>query len=245
MTVRALLVEDEPLALRSLRRLVEGVDWLDNVGEATDGETAVKLIDELRPDAVFLDVEMPGLSGLDVLSRCEADPEIIFTTAYDRYAVAAFELGAIDYLVKPFGRERFEVAVERLRRRAGADEWPGAKTRALAAFGDGPLRWLFARRRDRIIPVAVADVVRIEAAGEYVSVHAGERSFFLRLPLAELEQRLDPKSFIRVHRSHIVNLGAVVEMRRNDDRRLSIHLADGSTVLASRAGSRLLRELIP
>jgi two-component system LytT family response regulator len=240
-----LVVEDEPLSRRALRSLVEEVDWLDLVGEAADGRQAVERIDALRPDLVFLDVHMPELSGIEVLSRVEHRPAVVFTTAFDRYAVAAFELEAIDYLIKPFGRKRFHATLERVRRRlASASEWlPPAAERARAALGDGPLERLFAHRGDRIVPLPVAEVTRIEACDDYTEVHCRGETYLVHLRLADLERRLDPARFVRVHRSHIVNLDRVEQMRPHDERRLAIRLADGSTVVASRIGSQKLREL--
>ena len=121
MKTRAVIVEDEPIARRRLQDLVAEIDWIECVGEAADGLTAVSVIDQLRPDLVFLDIEMPELSGLEVLGRIHHDPAIVFTTAYDRFAVAAFELEAVDYLLKPFGRDRLLAALERVRRAAKED----------------------------------------------------------------------------------------------------------------------------
>lgn len=245
MNVRALIVEDEPLARRTLREFVAEVDWLDAVGEAEEGRTAVRLIDELKPDLVFLDVQMPELSGLEVLERIEHQPAVVFTTAYNRYAVAAFELEAIDYLIKPFGRKRFHTTLERVRRRLQQPEaLPPAPERARSALGGALLRRLFARKGNRIIPIAVDAITRIEACDDYSEVHIRGHSYLLHLRLTELEQRLDPEKFLRVHRSHLLNLDHITQMQPYDDRRLHITLRDGSTVIASRAGSHKLRQLI-
>ena len=136
--VRAVLVEDEPLARRALRDYAAGVEWLALVGEAGDGVEAVRLVDQLEPDLVFLDVVLPELSGLEVIERLRHQPEIVFTTAHDRFALAAFEIGALDYLLKPFGRQRFETTLERVRQRLGQSR-PPAADRAANAFGS-PLR---------------------------------------------------------------------------------------------------------
>jgi two-component system LytT family response regulator len=240
-----LVVEDEPLPRRSLRRLIEETSGLDLVGEAKDGREAVRLIDALRPDLVLLDVELPELSGVEVLRRVRHRPAVVFTTAYDRYAVTAFELEAIDYLLKPYGRRRFAETMARVRRRlastapsagAAADAPPPTPTE------EGTLTRLFARVRDRLIPIPVADISRVEAQGDYVAVHHAGRSYLLAVSLSDLERRLDPSRFRRVHRSHLVNLDHVREMRAHDERRLVLRLADGSEVVASRTGSRWLRE---
>ncbi|WP_420125751.1 LytR/AlgR family response regulator transcription factor [Longimicrobium sp.] len=247
MVVRALIAEDEPLARRTLREFAGELEWLRVVGEAADGAEAVRLIDALAPDLVFLDVQMPELSGLEVLRRIHHDPEVVFTTAHDGYALAAFELEALDYLLKPFGRERFQAAAERVRRRLAvtAPAPPRTRERAAALEGTGPLERLFVRHRDRIVPVRVAEIARLEAADDYVSVYAGGQTYLVSLTLAELERRLDPARFRRVHRSHVVNLDHVASLRPyHDARRFVITLRDGAEVLASRAGSLELRELI-
>lgn len=245
MAVRALIVEDEALARRSLRFLIDQVEWLELVGEAADGRSAVRLIDEKKPDLVFLDVQMPELSGLEVLQRVRHEPWVVFTTAHDRYAVAAFELEALDYLVKPFGRRRFRETLDRVRRKiqAPAPSEPLAE-RAREALGSGPLRRFLARQGDRIVPIPVETVCRLEACDDYVAVHSRGKTYLLHMTLAELESRLDPERFRRVHRSHILNFDFVEQMQPYDDRRLLVTLKDGSRILASRSGSQRLRELI-
>jgi two-component system LytT family response regulator len=212
------------------------------VGEAVDGRSALALCEQLQPNLLFLDVRLPELSGLDVARQIRHPAEIVFTTAYDRFAVAAFELGAVDYLVKPFGRERFAAALARVRARLGGSAVPAGE-RIRSSLEAGPLSRLFARHGDRIVPIAVEGVRRIQAQGDYAEVHCAEGVFLLHVTLSELAARLDPARFRQVHRSHIVNLDAVEHMRAHDDRRLAITLRDGSVVVASRAASEELRRL--
>jgi two-component system LytT family response regulator len=248
--IRALLVEDEPLARRQLRELTTGVPWLSCVGEAGDGAAAVRAIDELRPDLVFLDIRMPELSGLEVLERTEHEPAVIFTTAFDQYAVTAFELGALDYLLKPFGRERFLAAVERARRAIGerrvaedTDSSTVARARSALSTSAGPVERIFVRDRGRIVPIPVREIERLEAEDDYVAVHARGRRFLVYLPLGEFERRLDPDRFLRIHRSHVVNLDFVTALVPFDAARLQIEMRDGAKIMASRARSRELRHL--
>ena len=249
MKLRALVVEDEPLARQTLREFLSEVDWLSLVGEAADGRAAVEMIDGLLPDVVLLDVQMPELSGLEVLQRARHKPSVVFTTAYDSHAVAAFELEALDYLLKPFGRARFRQAMERVRRRleeagAQADAGPTLSERAASALqADKPLTRLFVRERDHVVPVRAEDISHFGAEDDYVRVHARGRSYLINLTLNEVESRLDLARFCRVHRSTIVNLDHVERVEPHD-RRLLLRLRDGTQIIASRTGSQLLRELI-
>jgi two-component system LytT family response regulator len=241
----ALVVEDEEPARRALRGHLEDTDWIELVGEARDGREAVRLIDQLEPALVFLDVQLPELSGIEVLERIRHAPEIVFTTAYDRYAVAAFELGALDYLVKPFGRERLNRALERVRARmALAPGGPAAAERARAALARRPLKRLFARTGDRIHLIPVDGISRIQASGDYAEVHAPGGPYLLHVSLSELAARLDPERFLQVHRSHIVSLDAVRFLRPFDERRLLVVLRDGTEVVASRSASERVRHLV-
>jgi two-component system LytT family response regulator len=242
--VRAFIAEDEPLAREALRQLVEQTGWLQLVGEAADGRSAVAAVERLRPDLLFLDVVMPELSGLEVLERLDSLPLVVFTTAHDRYAVSAFELGALDYLVKPFGPQRFRTTLERIRRTLDRSPDPFLRERIRLALAPRAPRRLFARLGRQIVPVEVAAVLRFTAEGDHVRAHTRERSFLLRVTLVALEERLGPERFLRIHRSHLVNLERIVRMQDHDDRRLEVVLEDGSRVVASRSGSRRLRELV-
>jgi two-component system LytT family response regulator len=243
MRVRTLVIEDEPLARQTLRELIREVPWLEYAGEAADGASAVTAIDETKPDLVFLDVNLPEMSGLEVLERIRHDPAVIFTTAYDRYAVPAFELEAVDYLVKPFGRKRFLAAVDRIRRRFDEGRGPVPPPSGLAPDA-GPVRRLFARDGERIVPISVAAIRYVEAQDDYAAVHTADRTYLVHTPLAQLEKRLDRERFVRVHRSYIVNLDHVAVIKPFDERRLLLVLHGGAKVVASRTGSQLLRDLV-
>jgi two-component system LytT family response regulator len=242
--VRALIAEDEPQARRSLCEYLKDVDWIELVGEAADGAEAVRLVDEREPDLLFLDVRLPELSGLEVVERIRHRPALVFTTAHDRFAVAAFELGALDYLLKPFGAERFRRMLERVRAHIDVKAAPDAVERTRLALGPAPLRRVFARSGVRIVPIAVDSIRRIQAAGDYAEVHAASGKFLLQVSLAELLSRLDGERFRQIHRSHIVNLDYVRQMRPFDERRLLITIEGGDEILASRAASEQLRRLV-
>jgi len=240
-TIRALVCEDEPLAVRAIREYLRDVAWIDVVGEARDGPEALRLIHKLEPDLVFMDVRMPGMSGVDVLEAVEHRPAVVFTTAFDEYAIPAFDLGAVDYLVKPFGKDRLLETLDRVRVRLIGEgrSGPGAEAPGARRFA----RRLFARHKGATVPVAVADIVHVDAVAGGVDLVTAAGTFALDGSLGELEARLDPADFVRVHRGHLVNLAHVVSIRRYDERRLSLRLDDGSTLVASRSGSQALREM--
>lgn len=243
-TVRALICEDEPLAVRALRKYLADVSWVEVVGEAREGRAAMRLIHKLEPDLVFMDVRMPRLTGVEVLETVTHRPAVVFTTAYDEHAVKAFELGAVDYLVKPFGEERLLECLDRVRIRLVGEGRGGPlapEERAPSPPGT-PGDRLFARKGGSIVPVLAAEIVRVDAESGGVRIRTPEDDVELAATLAEVEERLDPGDFVRVHRSHLVNLRHVEEIRPYDARRLEILLADGSTLVASRRGSRTLRE---
>ena len=239
--VRALICEDEPLAIRALREYMKDVDWVEIVGEARTGRDAVRLIHKLEPELVFMDIRMPGISGLEALDIITHRPAIVFTTAYDEYALPAFELGAVDYLLKPFGRERLLETLSRVRVRLigeGAVAMQGT-----ARSAQRPDR-IFARSRGALVPVPVSAVVRLDATVSGCAVRTASGSFDLDLTLTELLAKLDSKDFVRVHRAHAVSLEHVRRITRYDDRRLTLHLADGSTLITSRRGSQEVRRLL-
>ena len=238
--VTAFIADDEPVARAGLRHLLAEVDWIECVGEAANGTAALEAIDRLRPELVFLDIQMPGLHGTELVTRLVHRPLVVFTTAYAEHAITAFELGALDYLLKPFGPERFNAALDRLRAAFGE---PAAPTldRLGEALGAGPIRRIFVRNGRAIVPVAVDTIAWFEALGDYVGVHAGGATHLVHVSLNRLEQRLDPQRFSRIHRTHIVNLDHVEAFRRHDGGGLAAQLRDGSSLPVSRAKAQELR----
>ena len=243
MTIRAVIADDEPLARKKLTRLLEQERDIELVGTAADGPETVRLVSELAPDLLFLDIRMPGATGIEVLEQLEQRPHVIFTTAYDRYAVTAFELQALDYLLKPFGKERFGQALARAKEVLGG---PGSRAapRIPTLDSEGPLHRLFVRERGRIVPIAVSQIDRLEAVDDYVMVHVGGRKHLVSVRLRDFEARLDSVTFVRVHRSHMVNMDRVVALTPHDGTRLQIEMQDGTRIVASRTRSRELRKLV-
>ncbi len=218
-------------------------EWVEVTGEAADGVSAVKAIESLRPEVVFLDVQMPGLFGTDVLRRIDRKPYVIFTTAYSEHAVTAFELGAVDYLLKPFGPTRLASAMDRVRS-ALSEPSSDSIDRLTGALGGGPISRLFVRAGGTLVPVAVDKVLRFEADGDYVVAYplTGGRHM-LHLSLSRLEERLEATRFVRVHRTHIVNLDHVRAFKRDASGNLEAELTDGSRVPVSRAKAQEIRSL--
>jgi two-component system, LytTR family, response regulator len=245
MTTKVLICEDEPLARETLRDFIGATPELLLVGEAGDGAQALKLIRALQPDLVFMDIQMPELTGLEVVRQLDAVPPLIFTTAYDQHAVTAFELNAVDYLLKPFSKERFQAAVQR----ALADVAPSAQRQQAAqsalGAGDstGPLARILVRDRGRIFPIAVADIEHLRSDQKYTQITAKGGSYLVRMALTELEARLDPSRFLRVHRSAIVNLDFVESMKADEQSQLVIAMRDGTELQANREASKQLRDL--
>ncbi len=223
--------------------MLTAFDWVEVIGEAADGVAAVEAINRLRPELVFLDVQMPGLFGTDVLRRIEQQPFVIFTTAFSQHAVTAFELGAVDYLLKPFGPARLSAAMLRIRAAIGEPSHVGALERLSGAMKSGPISRLFVRVGANLVPLAITEVVWFEADGDYVIAHTERARHALNLSLSRLEERLDSKRFVRVHRAHIVNLDHVRAFKRDTRGNLEAELATGRRVPVSRARAQELRSL--
>jgi two-component system LytT family response regulator len=241
--VRTFIVDDEPIARAGLRTMLLAFEWVEGIGEAADGKAAVAAIESLQPELVFLDVQMPGLLGTEVLRRIERQPLIIFTTAYAEHAVTAFELGAVDYLMKPFGPSRLSAAMERIRAALGEPVGVGPLERLTGALSSGPITRLFVRVGGALVPLLVADVLSFAADGDYVTAHTRGTSHALHVSLNRLEERLDSRRFVRVHRSHIVNLDHVRSFKRDARGNLEAELVDGRRVPVSRSRAQELRGL--
>ena len=240
----ALVVDDEQRARSRLVRLLEAWPSVQVVAQAAGGLDAVELIGRLDPQIVFLDVQMPDLDGFGVLQQLARPPRyVVFTTAYDRYALDAFEVGAVDYLLKPFGEREVARAVARAVERSAEER-----------FSDGYERLLAALQRPRyseslpvsylrgIILLPVSEITYLAADQELVAIHALGKQYSTDLTLAQLEQRLDPEHFFRVHRRAIVNLDRLIRLEPLHGGRYLAVLSDGARVEVSRAGSRRLRE---
>ena len=239
MTFRALIVDDEAVARRRIKRLLQREPDFRVVAEAADGRTAIQAIREQSPDVVFLDVQMPELDGFAVVAEAGSPlPAIVFVTAYDEYALRAFEVHALDYLLKPFTPERFADTVARVRaQRAGGDpEWPARLSALVESLSVTPryLARIPARTGDRIRVVDVQEIDCVVAAGNYVRLMAGGREHLLRETLEGLLAELDPRQFVRIHRSAIVRIDRVREFRPLPSGDHTVILRDGTSLTLSR-----------
>jgi two-component system, LytTR family, response regulator len=227
--VKVVIVDDEPLARQVVRILLENDRELTVAGEC-NGVDAPEVILRERPDILFLDIQMPEVDGFDVLERVGPDtvPAVVFVTAYDEYALRAFEVHALDYLLKPFDDRRFFTALSRAKEQVRT-------ARQSAKPASSFTRRFLVRAREKVLFIKADDLEWVEAADYYVSLHAGGKSYLLRQTMAEIERQLDPARFVRVHRSAIVNLDRVKEMHPLFRGDCALVLADGTQLRLSRA----------
>ena len=231
--MKAMIVDDEPLARRELRRLLAEFPDIEIVGEAANVAESVVGVEQWLPELLFLDIQMPGGSGFDLLARLEHVPSVIFTTAYDHHAVRAFEVNALDYLLKPIEPERLAAAIAKAR---------SAKSEgAPAARSDSTIERLFVRDGSRCWFVPLREVSLMVSEGNYVRLHWGKSRPLLARPLTSLEQRLDPARFFRANRQQIINLDFIESVEPGVGGQLHVQLRDGPEVEISRRQARLFR----
>jgi two-component system, LytTR family, response regulator len=241
--IGALIVDDEELARQVLRELLQTHPEVQILAECANGFEAVKAIAEHKPALMFLDVQMPKLSGFDVLELTEQDVAVIFVTAYDQYAMKAFEVHAVDYLLKPIGRERFEAALERAKKRIG-ERMPVQELVSAARPSQQYLERLVVRDGTRVTLIPAAKLDYVEAQDDYVALATQGAKHLKQQTIASVEAGLDPARFVRIHRSYIVNFERVVRIEPyGKDSRLAI-LADGTRLPVSRTGYARLRSLM-
>lgn len=245
--LRVAIVDDEVPARMVLREYLEAEGGVDIVAECANGFEAVKAVTELRPDLLLLDVQMPKLDGFEVLDLVGRDTAVVFTTAYDEYALRAFEVHAVDYLLKPFSQERLRDALLRARERLTRAHPTPPPPAAVAAAARPPGTWLSRIViRDgadvHVLPIDKVDYV--EAQDDYVAVHAGERTLLKEQPLGELERLLDPRRFVRIHRSFLLNLDRLVRLEPTDTDGRAAVLRDGRRLPVSRTGYSRLQQFL-
>jgi two-component system, LytTR family, response regulator len=242
--IAVMIVDDEDLARHVLRELLQAHSDVEIIAECANGLEAVKAVAEEKPDLLFLDVQMPKLTGFDVLELIGRDIAVIFVTAYDQYAMRAFDVHAVDYLLKPVGRDRFDAALERAKSRLGEKMPRGEDLAAAARSPQQFLERIVVKDGTKVTLIPIAKLDYVEAQDDYVALASAGKKILKQQTIASLEAGLDPDSFVRIHRSYIVNLERVARIEPyGKDSRLAI-LNDGSRLPVSRAGYARLKALL-
>ena len=243
-SLRVAVVDDEELARRVVREYLDGVEDVEIIAECSNGFEAVKAVADLKPDLLLLDVQMPKLNGFEVLELVGRDQPVVFVTAFDDYALKAFEVHAVDYLLKPFEKDRLIEALSRARTRIARREPPTAAAKMAADARPKPLDRVLVRDGGKVHIIPVGRIDYIQAQDDYVCIHADGRELLKEQTLAELEGSLDPSRFVRIHRSYLLNIDRLARMEpATKDTRVAI-LKDGRELPISRSGYQRLDELL-
>jgi len=245
MNTTCVIVDDEKLARDLLREYIEGISDLEIAGECAKGSEAVEVVNRVKPDILFLDVQMPGMNGFDVLEEIDHEPYVIFTTAYDQYAIKAFEKNAVDYLLKPLDEERFRSAVNRALKRKTSER--GSVEELLRNFkpdGRNFESHIFVQKSEKLFNLPVEDIVYLEASGDYTIITTQNDQFVSSSGIGKLEEIMDPDTFIRVHRSTIININSLKEIERHFNGGMVVKMLNGKSFPVSRTYARLIRKKV-
>ena len=245
--LRVIIVEDESPARDLIKAFLKSHENIELLTECSDGFSGVKAINENKPDLVFLDIQMPKLTGFEVLELLDEMPEIIFTTAFDQYAIKAFELSAVDYLMKPFSKRRFDEAIDKVYSRLHQKRESAENLQTLAKKikkDTKEIERLFVKTGNKIDVVVVPDIIRIEALDDYVEIFTAEKKYVKKETMNFLEQSLPEKTFVRVHRSSIINVNHMKKMERYGKESYIVILKDGSKVNVSKSRTKELKQLL-
>jgi len=242
-----LIVDDEKLARELLVEYLESFPDIEVVGQATNGNDAVELIDKHKPDIVFLDVQMPGMTGFDVLDDISHEPYVIFVTAYDQYAIQAFEKNAVDYLLKPLDQDRFKQAIDRALNRkkteSGKIEDLLGSMRPSAAKGTYE-SYIFVQKSEKLFSLPVDEILHLEASGDYTIITTKADQFVSSSGIGKLEELMNPEKFIRVHRSTIVNINFLKEIERHFNGGMVVKMQNGKSFPVSRTYAKQIRKKV-
>ncbi len=246
-TTTCLIIDDEKLARELLTEFLESFPEIELIGEAGNGTDGVALIDKLKPDLIFLDVQMPGMTGFEVLDEIDHEPYVIFTTAYDQYAIQAFEKNAVDYLLKPLDAERFRVAVGRALKRKKMEE--GNLEDLLGSLR--PVRdrstyesHIFVQKSEKLFSLPVEEILHLEASGDYTIITTKSDQFVSSSGIGKLEEIMNPDKFIRVHRSTIVNINFLKEIERHFNGGMVVKMQSGKSFPVSRTYAKQIRKKV-
>jgi len=246
MNITCLIIDDEQLARDLLREYIENTPEISILGEAEKGKDAVEMIDRLKPDLIFLDVQMPGMTGFDVLDDIEHDPFVIFTTAYDQYAIKAFEKSAIDYLLKPLDQERFKLAVEKAVSRMKLEQnnvgelLRSMKTDSKTSYDSH----IFVQKSEKLLNLPVEEIMFLEASGDYTILTTKNDQFVSSSGIGKLEEILNPDTFIRVHRSTIININFLKEIEKHFNGGMIVKMQTGKSFPVSRTYAKVIRKKV-
>ncbi|HBX53722.1 MAG: DNA-binding response regulator [Bacteroidetes bacterium RIFOXYA12_FULL_35_11] len=244
MAYKIMIIEDEEPARILLKNYLQDISELDLIAECSDGFTAVKTINELKPDLVFLDVQMPKLTGFEVLDLLDHKPLVVFSTAYDQYAIKAFEANAVDYLLKPYSRDRFTAAVSKALEKLNSGFSSGVFAKNIINTIDEKEEYIYriaVKTKSKIHVIPVEDIFYFEAEGDYVMIHTKDGKFLKEKTMKYLESHLDPKKFIRVHRSFIANISEIARLEHYDKDSYVVIMKNNQSLRASNSGYKLLK----
>jgi len=245
MSIRTLIIDDEKPARDVIRHYLKNFQQIEIIGECPDGFTGLKTIQEEKPDLVFLDVQMPKLTGLELLEVLDSPPVIIFSTAYDQYAIKAFEMNAVDYLLKPYSLERFTQAVNKVIQQFSQGPTPGSSAQKIVStMEESPelLQRIAVKSRHKVHVIPVDDVIYLEAEGDYVMIHTRDNKYLKEKTMKYFETHLDSTRFIRIHRSFIINAGFIDRIEYYDKESYSVMMKGGASIRASSSGYKLLKQ---
>ncbi len=246
MSISCLIIDDEKLARDLVSEFLEPFSEIEVIGQCATGKEAVKAIDKLKPTLIFLDVQMPAMTGFDVLENITHQPYVIFSTAYDQYAIKAFEKNAVDYLLKPVDEERFELAVQRALTRIEKDD-SNIDDLISAIMKDRDATYsshIFVQKSDKLLNIEVTDILHLEASGDYTVLTTDTDQFVSSSGISKLEQKLNPEMFIRIHRSTIINLEKLKEIEKHFNGGLIVKMQNGKTFPVSRTYAKAIKEKV-
>lgn len=242
---KAILIDDEPLASRMLQEYLDAFKEVQVVAVCQDGFDGLKAIQQKQPDLIFLDIQMPKINGFEMLELIENPPAVIFTTAFDEYAIKAFEHHAVDYLLKPFSQERFDKAMSRfLSQQAGNQAEQTKQLLETAATSPDQIDRIVIRDNNNIRIVPIADIEYIEAADDYAKIFTASGSFLKNRTMSSFEKQLPAKQFVRIHRSHIVNVSQITQLHPHDKETYTASLKNGAKLPVSKTGYAKLRDVL-
>ncbi|MEQ8304557.1 MAG: LytTR family DNA-binding domain-containing protein [Cyclobacteriaceae bacterium] len=246
MKTTCIIIDDESLARELLTEFLEAFPKIEIVAECEKGKEAVEKIDSLKPDIIFLDVQMPGMNGFEVLEEIEHDPYVIFTTAYDQYAIKAFEKNAVDYLLKPLDEERFKLAIDRaMTRKELEDNNIGELLKSFKPDRKGSYdSHIFVQKSEKLYNLPVEEIIFLEASGDYTIITTKSDQFVSSSGIGKLEEIMNPEMFIRVHRSTIININFLKEIERHFNGGMIVKMQNGKSFPVSRTYAKAIRKKV-